>query len=1243
MFKLFQVRPPAHNVWLAFFLLLVLLVGSRAGAESTFASAIDSNGRLPLLAPMEPDAPPPPEPGATDPQGAPENYMMFPDHELWVPQVQSGTGATSWATGFDYPDATLNITRSVTVYNTGEAYGVKLYAKRGRVSRQDRDQVISLENAHSDQFVTVGLMDDELNADQVDTLPESSVRLPGFADILGLAVGDLDKVPDSKGNNHDEIVLAYATQHQDWSYTINVRVLNFSDYDAEIPYYTCAANATTSLGIDSLGGVVGSDTILDVAVADFDGNGMNDIAVTYLRDSTTLVVTTFKYTYKGGSNCALQEAFATTTSLAPHTAIGSLQTDVGDVDGNGVTDLIVAQGLSNPEVDTQRPGLFLFAGNQDLNLQQWVFGELDDVPNSPTLRVQVAAGLFRLDPGIGYDFNRRQILLGWTSGPDTISVQALDWDPDTHSFLELAPAAQFSPYLTDQTWSIAAGAFRGVLAPQNPLWSVVFYGVLDEPHVPAVFYSLYDVATPQTLSQHGVDIAGGSWDRRMPIVAFDVDGNSLFLGAPIHIVADGTITTDYIIYEPPKHAFYNIDPGTAGGYKGQVINLSRFPDFNVTFTTNNTSSVKSSGIQTADWSIGGSNQSSAAGTVDAGINLGFTADDVKTTLGISETVSYNHNQQNGPITSTYQTQSVEYSTTTSADDSVGGSTQNLDIWRYRIYGLPSGAMGSYAAAYYDYYIPAKKVNLVGNSGLDLDWYQPLHENGNILSYPLANNDTFTPSDLGNIVVNGTTVSGTLVPATQITCCGNGGHEDLEFTGSVTDGTEFSSSNTWNESLDVSAAYSAKVSAFGTGVDFSASTDLNFNNSNSSSAASSNAKTTTVSRAITLNFGRDGTGFGYFVYPVMHTTDDGTFKVSHAIQFLQDDRAPFWDNYYGHKPDPALNLPFRFFETTYSNNPAWEPTTDSSRKTIRGFNLLNGTKNPRTNQNDALPLEAVTAGAPLLLQVNLYNYSTGGITNQTPTNADNLQVQFQYAPINGNQETGPRVNIGTITVPQVAPMQIVPAQIAWNTSGLGGSGSCAIQSYRIIVTLDPNNTIDEIYETENPKEQYPYVVVDPENQQPTTTYLDGIDPGQNNQGFAYATVQTPNPNGTCPTGFGADVFLKSRKSLGAVDAVDNKMHTDRVTALRDRPVQLRLKVFSNRPHALYGRVLIYDGNPRDGAPLIADKQVHFGNPKGTVVWFHWIPRTGGKHTIYARLVQRRDDPVQNNARAFVEVNVVKKIK
>ena len=33
-------------------------------------------------------------------------------------------------------------------------------------------------------------------------------------------------------------------------------------------------------------------------------------------------------------------------------------------------------------------------------------------------------------------------------------------------------------------------------------------------------------------------------------------------------------------------------------------------------------------------------------------------------------------------------------------------------------------------------------------GLDLDWYQPLHENGNILSYPAPSNNTFTPPDLG---------------------------------------------------------------------------------------------------------------------------------------------------------------------------------------------------------------------------------------------------------------------------------------------------------------------------------------------------------------------------------------------------------------------------------------------------------------------------------------------------------------
>lgn len=1214
--------------------LSILILLTRAPGEPVGVASAEGKGTATVLTPHPERADADTQPGQTDPQGAPETYMMFRDDELFYPQVYD-TGFNWQLVNFvDFPDATLEITNSIRSGYEGTDW--EIYAKRGRVTHQDRDQIIWVSREGSSGTVNVYATPQDFGEiNYIGGFDGLAPRADGFSDFLGVAVGDLDKVTDSAGDNHDEIAVAYASAGANGGYDVNLNVLNFT-VAGYVTGPVCQTNSTTSLGIDSLNGITPIDNILDVAIGDFDGDGMNEIAVTHFENANAVVVTTFRYTFDGASTCTLTQANATVDTIdAPSNVLGSLQTDAGDVDGDGVADLVVAYTLQdNANLQRVVPDLAIFNGNHDLNLQVLADQSLD-VPATASPRVQVATALFRFDPGNGYDFNRRQILIGWASAEDTISMQAYDWDGSIHQFVSLADAASFSPFLTDERWSMTAGALKGVLAPQDPRWSAAFYGMPTSGEVASYF--VFDVAEPQGTKRKDIASSAVPGAARLPIVAFDADGNSLFLGAPVRMSADDTVSTDYIIYEPPKHTFYNIDTSGRWGQEGQIVNVSRYQDFNVTLTENNTTSVSTSSTQSSDWTIGVSNESSASGTVKAGLDLGITAASEKTTLGMSTTVSYNYNYQNQFINSHYKSQSVTYSTSTDSDDSVGGKLQWLDIWRYRIYGLAAEQVSPFQAAYYDYVIPSKQINFQGNAGRDLDWYQPQHENGNLLSYPLASNGSYQPSDVGTLAISGTVMSGTLVSSSRITCCGNGGDEGLEFTGSVAQQHNISSSHTVNESVDFSAAYSAKVQILGNGGSISASTDIGFNNSNSWKNASTSNETTSVSKEVTLNYGKDGTGFGYFIYPVMHTTPDGTYKVSHAVTFLPNSQTAFWDEYYGQKPDPALNLPLRFYETTYLGNPTWAPKQDFSRKTIRGFYLLNGTRNPVTNQNDVLPQKAVSAGAPLLVQVNVYNYSTGGITNQTSTDANNLQVRFEYAPFDGTKETGARVKIGTITLPRVSPMQIVPAPIAWNTSGLGGTETCTTQAYRIIVTLDPNNTIDEIYENEVPTQNYPYVTVDP-NGGIHKRLLPGIDPGQNNEGYAYVTVQTPDPNGNCAAGFDADVSLK-KKSLGGLDAVSGKLRAEGIQAIVNAATQLRVRVYSDKPHGLFGHVLIFDGKPRKGGQLIADKLVHFGNPDGETVWFDWVPHVLGKHTLYARVVGHREDPDKKNGRDVLKVNVV----
>jgi hypothetical protein len=73
--------------------------------------------------------------------------------------------------------------------------------------------------------------------------------------------------------------------------------------------------------------------------------------------------------------------------------------------------------------------------------------------------------------------------------------------------------------------------------------------------------------------------------------------------------------------------------------------------------------------------------------------------------------------------------------------------QTFDVWRYRAFGIsPTDAQGQPLNGFYELVLPGPTVEARGG-GLNFDWYQPLHENGNILSYPTLMNKAFTPSDL----------------------------------------------------------------------------------------------------------------------------------------------------------------------------------------------------------------------------------------------------------------------------------------------------------------------------------------------------------------------------------------------------------------------------------------------------------------------------------------------------------------
>ena len=386
-----------------------------------------------------------------------------------------------------------------------------------------------------------------------------------------------------------------------------------------------------------------------------------------------------------------------------------------------------------------------------------------------------------------------------------------------------------------------------------------------------------------------------------------------------------------------------------------------------------------------------------------------------------------------------------------------------------------------------------------SGGLNFDWYQPAHENGNILSYPPVTSQTFTPSDLGPFTLpDGTEVTDLLVPASLLGWDGTSGTIALTFSQQSGGGGTRSSSHKFQSSLDVKVAVTAKAAFFGSKEEASASYGFNVHGGFNIASLDTTDSTTNTSTGITLNRAPGNSNQAYTFAPVFYYTQDGTIKAAHAVDVLGSASGrSFWVNHYGQKPDPALNLPLRFTITNLSSN-TWGPNPDSSRKQLRGFFLRQPTLNPATNDYDYLSA-ASTAGDTVRIEVNVYNYSVS-------QRFSNCLVRFYAVPYDSttDRESASRTQIGE-TVVSLNPLDMTPAVLEWDTTGFGPTQSGDLSSYRIYVVLDPENEIDEIYETDTTG----FGANSSTCADPVSSGTASCNPGQNNEGWGLISIAAPD--------------------------------------------------------------------------------------------------------------------------------------
>lgn len=1217
-----------------------------------------------------------PRPGKNDPV---RNPILFPAH-----------GAGTFAPGNNQiklqawrSDAGLSLSETFSYSQPADAD--QIVAAAGRIWSPRNEQVVYARRYLGGSQLHVVFLNAPPTNKATHIFNDLAPRLQNSADFMDIAAGDLDKLPDGAGNNHDEIVVAYASPGANNQMTVNVAVLDYTAPASSPPAPVAVSTATASHTINGnnflvttpTAGILPVDNVLGVGVGDFDGDGRKEIAAVHIENSKKMWITMFRYTNDGGGNRSLKEVSSVSQDAASSWA-ATVDVAVGDFDGKGKDELLtgVAEWSAGTGGFNSGVGFNVWQADGNLNMTRkgsrgnlsGPGGRLDDYDARP--RVQISAGLFKYDPQQGFDINRRQFVTAYLTGNGLsrrllLSTYQISDDLSTISPINSVVWNAAAEPVNHQRFSVAAGAYPGNTSGNPPpLWAIAvgaWAGSGD--YWLATLNGDLVTATRTLLSNAAVNRAA-----RFPVVPFDLDGKSVYLGAPVHLTADDMITTDYVIQEPPKHAFYDNRP-TIGGQPnpnfGKVVNVSRDDDFHVELIDEKKTTLSSKSTDTSAMSVGTSASLTAKETLKAGvagIGVSFSAE-------ASAKVGYDFGQNKKSYNSNYSERTLSYGGQTNREDYLAGRLQLFDIWRYRIYGV-AGATGEPPAegagnAFYDLVLPGPALNFQGGAS-SFDWYQPTHENGNVLSYARPTNNFFTPADLGSYrlpcddrpdaacapcdrtsdkacgLYGTRIVREPLIPASRQAWTGNQTFVSLNFTNTATSGRERSTDKTLSENADVKVSVGAKANSLGASVSVEGTFEVEQHGKFSWGHAVTAENASTSGTGITLRTSQGNANQGYPFFPAFYSTADGTIKAAYAVDVLGGSAAQrqFWAALYGGKPDPALNLPGRFQPDGSGSKQQWQPNPLLSRKALRGFFLRHPDPNPVTGEYGYLA-EAPLVGDKVRLEARVYNYSTGQA-------AENLKARFQIVRLDENTyaEVDPRTNrpladpylqldpslrttIGKTIVGTMNPLDLKTASIVWDSGlvpppGAGTMPAGASQSYRVYVVLDPDDEIDEIYDAERPGT---------------------FDPGQNNEGYSDIVVMrpagTPADAGTAQS---LDMHLRPDSFAGldvaTRDGNQPEYKTGQVRAFLNRPLRLRVRAHSDLNDREITPMLVYDGDPNGGGEIIAGKFVRGGDPiDGTPVFFEWTPRSAGRHKLYAVLVEESDDSQPGNNTATLEVEVV----
>ena len=533
------------------------------------------------------------------------------------------------------------------------------------------------------------------------------------------------------------------------------------------------------------------------------------------------------------------------------------------------------------------------------------------------------------------------------------------------------------------------------------------------------------------------DMTGGS-EWAQGLLPGDFYNETVELGDPDHMVFEAERSYVAEIQTPPYHVDYVQAPFEVNGKKPtakSVLNMT-FMGSNVTYSKSETDSTKTDvAFKTAsamDWGV--------SAKADAKIKL----------VGVSASGGYKDTAtkvENAASSSEAKT-TLTVTDTTDGTDNVVLYKTDRHVWRYPILSPTSGAPAdSNGDCFMTFSLCDTPETVQGNAGWSsqYDDYNPIHEEGNLFSYPTKIEDIPCYGENGQV---------NLTQVHNYTTGGGSTTIDLTVSesGADTNGTTTTSKKAVNGSVSVSIPI-PKILNIGASATAAYSRELTNTETFTKSYASSEKFTVNLKSA---QLGFLPNNITHLIKTQLYTDLAGIMKVGFAVD-LQNNDAPAWrnDGMYGASPDIALVLPAKFgrFTSVVDNvtRVVWSANKDRrSAIQLRGIRFL--------DESGKMTTSTLVRGKKYTIEFPVYNASFKAPNRNVAFAVDLRKVKDTEAvdePILSTFASGD-FSIGgwTRNTKDNKAMVSFDWEVPTNLSA---------DNYDLYFTLDPKNEIIELHE------------------------------------------------------------------------------------------------------------------------------------------------------------------------------------